>query len=446
LTQRAAKTAARPGAAREGYPARRVAALLLSEVLDKRRALDEVLSAFEPLTKLDARDRSFVRALTSAALRRLGVIDALLDRLIEKPIPAAAATARHALRLGVAQLLFMRVPAHAAVNASVRLAAEDKKAAHYKGLTNAVLRRVEREGAALLDDLDSERAALPAWLWQDWTATYGEAATRAIVRAQTIDEPPLDLSLKDPSAVSHWAEALEAQTLPFGTLRRALADPSSLPGFEDGAWWVQDAAAAIPVRLLGDVADRVVLDLCAAPGGKTAQLAAAGAQVVAVDRSAKRLERVGENLARLGLSAASVAADAVTWRPPKPVSRILLDAPCSATGTLRRHPDVAWLKTPKDVAKLAQLQDRLLDAAREMLQPGGTVVYCTCSLQAAEGPERVAAALQRHADLRLDPVRPEEVPGLTEAISADGTLRILPSQWSDLGGLDGFFAARLTRV
>jgi 16S rRNA (cytosine967-C5)-methyltransferase len=224
----------------------------------------------------------------------------------------------------------------------------------------------------------------------------------------------------------------------------------ALPGYADGAWWVQDAAAALPARLLGDVADRRVIDLCAAPGGKTAQLAAAGATVTAVDRSEPRLRRLAGNLARLRLEATTVAADAAEWRPDKPADAVLVDAPCSATGTIRRHPDVPWLKRPADLAKLTALQDRLLRAAIEMTAPGGCIVYCTCSLEPAEGPARIAALIESGAPVEPIPIRPEEIGseigGLSELVTPTGELRTLPCHLPELGGLDGFYAARLRRL
>jgi 16S rRNA (cytosine967-C5)-methyltransferase len=251
-------------------------------------------------------------------------------------------------------------------------------------------------------------------------------------------DPPLDLTPRD--------AACPGEPLPTGTRRLAeTTSVESLPGFADGAFWVQDAAAALPARLLAPAPGETVLDLCAAPGGKTANLALAGARVIAVDRSAKRLQQVDENLQRLRLAAETITADATTWRPPAPANRILLDAPCTATGTLRRHPDVARLRRPEDLPRLTALQDRLLDAAAAMLAPEGLLVYCTCSLQPEEGPDRVAALLARTPGLVRVPVRAEELDGRAELIDANGDLRTLPSHWPELGGLDGFYAARLRK-
>jgi 16S rRNA (cytosine967-C5)-methyltransferase len=275
-------------------------------------------------------------------------------------------------------------------------------------------------------------------------AAYGEATTRAIT-ARHLVEPPLDLTVKRDA--ESWAERIGAGLLPTGSLRlpgsHSVAD---LPGYAEGAWWVQDAAAALPARLLGDVAGRLVVDLCAAPGGKTAQLCAAGARVTAVDRSRSRIGIVRDNLERLHLAAELVVADAERWRPAAPVERILLDAPCTSTGTVRRHPDIPYVKRPDDVARCVALQDRLLDAARAMLAPGGTLVYCTCSLEPEEGPERIAALLARAPEIERRPIAPAELSGLEQLLTQGGDLRTLPSHMAEAGGLDGFYAARLVRT
>ncbi|WP_142850510.1 16S rRNA (cytosine(967)-C(5))-methyltransferase RsmB [Telmatospirillum sp. J64-1] len=422
---------------------RLVALDLVAAVLRRRRPFDE---AFEQHPKLDAlseRDRGFVRLTVTTVLRRLGQIDALIDHCLERPLPHKAVMVRDVLRLGVAQMIFMGTPAHAAVDTTVDLAKAQKLTAH-KAMVNAVMRRLDREGRALAEAQDAARLNTPSWLWESWCRTYSEETSRAIAEAQVL-EAPLDITVKADPAL--WAERLEAEILPTGSLRRRQGGfVPALPGFDEGAWWVQDAAAALPARLLGPVAGKRVADLCAAPGGKTAQLAAAGGIVTAVDRSAKRLERVTANLARLGLSAEMIAADAATWRPDQPFDAILLDAPCSATGTIRRNPDVAHIKTAQDVAKLAQTQAALLRASFEQLRPGGVLVYCVCSMQPEEGVERIAALLAEGAPLRRLPIRPEEVGGLAEILTPDGELRSLPCHLADQGGMDAFFAARLERL
>ena len=418
--------------------ARSVALELLDAVLRGKRALDEALADHAGLAALERRDRAFARLLVATVLRRLGQIDDVIGRCLERPLSRRAARTRGILRLGVAQLLFIETPAHAAVDTAVALAGGP-----HKKLVNAVLRRISRDGAAWRDGQDAARLNTPDWLWDSWVAAYGETTTRAIAAAH-LREPPLDITAK--GDVGDLAKILDAEILPTGSLRRAsVGAVAELPGFADGDWWVQDAAAALPARLLGDVRGRTVIELCAAPGGKTAQLAADGARVTAIDRSKARLARLRENLHRLGLDARVVAADACDWRPEAPAEAVLLDAPCSATGTIRRHPDVARLKTPDDVARLAALQDRLLDAALDMLAPGGVLVYASCSLQPEEGPERIAALLARRADIHRVPVLASELDGAGELISTDGDLRTLPCHWADRGGMDGFFAARLKR-
>ncbi len=424
---------------RSGGPtARAVAQAALIAVLDKGAGgLEDVLQAMPDWARLESRDRAFARLLAATVLRRRGEIDVVISRCLQQPLPAREGQTRAALRLGVAQLLHLGTPPHAAVADTVSLAAD-----HLRKLANAVLRRVDRERAPLTAGLDAVRLSLPDWLWKSWASAWGETATRAMAEA-LLGEPPLDFSAaKDPAG---WAEALQATLLPTGTLRRwGGGDVAGLNGYDTGAWWVQDLAAALPARLLGPVAGKTVLDLCAAPGGKTAQLASAGAQVTALDRSEPRMARLRANMRRLGLRAVqTVVADAGDWLPPQPVDAVLLDAPCSATGTLRRHPEIRWTKQPGDLANLIALQDRLLRQAVRMLKPDGVLVYCTCSLQPEEGEQRIAALLADYPGLMLDPVQREEVGGLPEIISPKGELRCLPHHLPELGGLDGFYAARL---
>ena len=425
--------------------ARSVALELIDAVLRRKQALDEALAGHAGLAALEPRDRAFARLIVATVLRRLPQLDALIGQCLDKELPKGATAVEDLLRLGAAQLLFIGTAAHAAVDETVALVAATGHR-KLKGLVNAVLRRLAREGGAWVAEQDAARLNTPDWLWRGWSAAYGEATARAIAEAH-LREPPLDITVRgDRKTSATWAARLDAEILPTGSLRRAAGgDVTALPGFDEGAWWVQDAAAALPVRLLGDVAGKRVADLCAAPGGKTAQLAAAGAKVIAVDRSAPRLARLEANLARLDLAADCVVADAVTWRPSAPFDAILLDAPCSATGTARRHPDILRLKSPKDVAKLARLQDRLLAAAADMLAPGGRLVYCTCSLQAEEGPDRIAAFLEGNAPFARAPMRPGEIAGADDSITPSGDLRTTPAAWPDRGGLDGFYAARLMR-
>ncbi|MFC7333810.1 16S rRNA (cytosine(967)-C(5))-methyltransferase RsmB [Rhodocista pekingensis] len=437
----------------DGEPlAARAAALdLIQATLRRNVPFDDALEAHRGVRALEPRDRGFVRLLCATVFRRLGQLDALILGALAKPGQPVKGPVQDILRLGAAQLLFLGTPAHAAVDTSVELAVA-RGQTPYKGLVNAVLRRLSREGAGLLAAQDAGRLNTPDWLWLAWRQAYGTGATRAIVEAH-LAEPPLDITVRADADL--WAERLGAERagaervkverLPGGSLRLPAGGPvTELPGFAEGAWWVQDAAAAIPARLFGDVAGLEVLDLCAAPGGKTAQLAAAGARVTAVDRSEKRLERLRENLARLGLEVDTVAADAAAWSPDAPVDAVLLDAPCSATGTIRRHPDVQRLKTEEDVAKLARVQARLLIRAADMLKPGGLLVYATCSLQPEEGERQIETLLARRPDLTRVPVDPAELGGLTGAVTAAGDVRTTPGLIP--GGMDGFFAARLRRT
>lgn len=422
-----------------GLAARSVALDLVMGVLRRARPLDDERPE---LATLDARDRGFARSIAAATLRRLGQIDALIASCVERPIPPRDALAHDVLRIAIAQLLFVGVAAHAAVSSAVALVRERGKP-RYAGLVNAVLRRLSAEGTAMAAAQDALRINVPDWLWRSWSDAYGEPVARAIAAAH-LREAPLDLSAKtDPEA---WARRLKAALLPNGTLRCPADGPvTGLAGFAEGGWWVQDAAARLPSLLLGDVRDRPVVDLCAAPGGKTMQLAAAGARVTAVDISDNRLKRVRENLDRVGLAAELVAADASEWRPKAPAGLVLLDAPCAATGTIRRHPDLPHLKKPEDVARLTRAQDRLLANAAAMLAPGGVMVYAVCSLQPEEGPARIDALLAASPALRRQPVGADEVAGLAEALTREGDLRTLPCHWQDSGGMDGFYVARLVR-
>ena len=418
----------------------RIAALeILDAVLRQKHPLDQAFDHSVVVAALPVRERAFARNLIALTLRRLGQIDALISGCLDRPLGRKAGRAEMILRIGVCQLMFMDTADHAAISTAVDLA-QQLGQGPYKKLINAVLRRLQRDGGKRLDKHDAARLNTPDWLWSSWIAAYGEDAARQIAAAH-LCEPRLDLSCRrDPEG---WAEKLGGVLLPWGTVRlEPGGNVRDLAGFDEGAWWVQDAAARLAVTLLGDVHGKNVIDLCAAPGGKTLYLASAGAKVTAVDRSQKRLGRVHENLQRLDLEASVIAADALDWKPEKPADLIVLDAPCSATGTLRRHPDVAYLKTPDDVSKLADLQSRLLDAATGMLADNGTILFCTCSLQDEEGPAQIEQFLGRHRDFRLDPVAGAEI---FVDDNPSGMFRSLPSDMAAEGGRDGFFAARLAR-
>lgn len=420
----------------QGLPARKAAQSILSNVLRKRRPLDAALAA---AAGLEARDAGFARAIASETLRRLGQLEALISAFVPKP-PARnrAGPVPEILLAGACELLFLDVPAHAAVDGANRLAQADKQAVHFKPLINAVLRRVSREGKEVIAAQDAAVLNTPDWLFARWGEAYGEDTARAIAAAHQ-GVPPLDLVSK--------GGAIEGAENLFGDVWR-FAEPQrvdALCGYDDGLWWVQDAAASLPPRLFGAVRGRTVIDLCAAPGGKTAQLATAGAHVIAVEREAARLDQLKENLARLKLEADTVVGDARDWRPEEQAPFVLLDAPCSATGTIRRHPELPWIKSASDVTLCAQLAGELLDAAADMVAPGGLLVFATCSLEREEGSEQVEGFLARHGDFARAPLTAAELFGQSTWIDAQGDLRTLPCYLPGQGGLDGFYAARLRK-
>lgn len=428
----------RDEAADIGVEARLAAGVLLNAALEGRGGLDAAQS-FREVAALPGPDRAFARAVAMAALRRLGEIDQILDRKLQKAPPLAVRTI---LRVALAQILVLETPAFAAVSTAVKLAERDTKTRPYKNLVNAVLRGISREGPGLT----TAESNLPEWLSARWRATYGEPTLVGLALAAR-EEPATDLSLKPGVDAAAVAEAVEGELLPGGSVRTGRrGDVASWPGFEDGVWWVQDAAAATPARLLAPKAGETVVDFCAAPGGKTLQLAAAGAEVVALDRSATRLKRLTANLERTGLAAEVVATPAEEWDDPRTFDAVLLDAPCTATGTFRRNPEVLRATKPADVAKLADVQHRLLDAAAERVKPGGRLVYCVCSMEREEGETQVIAFLRRNPAFRTSPAVPAEVGAPEEALTPEGWLRILPSMWAERGGVDGFFIARLDRV
>jgi 16S rRNA (cytosine967-C5)-methyltransferase len=419
-----------------GLPARKAALSLLSAVLRKRRPLDALL---DTLKNLPPRDAGFARALASGALRHFGELDTTIRHFVPKPLPThKAGLAMEILLLGAAELLILKGPAHAAVDGANNLAAADSKAVHFKPLINAVLRRIAKEGDAVRSGRDATRLNTPDWMWGRWHAQYGADLTRAIAVAHGA-EAPLDITLKNSDSVFPESAAL------FGASRRLPAGRvEELPGFASGDWWVQDFAATLPVLLLGDVKGRKVIDLCAAPGGKTMQLAAAGADVMAVESDPARLLRLKENLARTGLSATLVEQDARDFKDSAPL--VLIDAPCTASGTIRRHPDLPWIKEPGDVLARAPLAYEILESGAAMLEPGGLLVFAVCSLEREEGEEQIAAFLYAHPEFARVPVTAEEIFGHSEWISPEGDLRTLPCHLPLQGGMDGFYAARLKRL
>ena len=422
---------------------RRVAAEILRSVLSEKRTLDGALATHGGFPRLERRDRAFVRHLVTTTLRRLGQIDDAIGRFLNRPLPGKADDAAIILRLAACQLLFLGTPPHAAVSTALELM-ETERLSGFKGVVNAVLRRIASDVSGILSDQDPERLNMPDWLWDSLIAAYGENSCRRIARAHA-QEPPLDVSVRADAAA--WAEKLGGVLLPTGSVRLSAEGPvPELPGFADGAWWVQDAAAALPVRMLGSVADQHVVDLCAAPGGKTAQLLASGARVTALDRSEGRLRLVRENLDRLGMDAELVVADATRWRPPESADALLIDAPCSATGTIRRNPDISWIRDPKLVERTVKTQKALLAQAARIVKPGGRIVFSTCSLLPEEGPAIVADALARGVLKSLPlPEIAEIEPYLQRDAGSVDCLRTFPWMLDGAGGMDGFYAALLQR-
>jgi 16S rRNA (cytosine967-C5)-methyltransferase len=432
-----------------GLGPRRLAWMAVTETMKRHVPLDDVMEELSVKESLSPRDEALARAIAIVTFRRLGTLGrALKERLNREPKDERLL---HLLATGAAQILFLDVPDHAAVDSAVRLAQEDAKLNHAGGFINAVLRRVARERDMILSGQDSSEQDswldTPTWLEERWIAQYGEELATKIAEAHR-SMASVDISVKEDAEA--WADRLGGVLLPTGSIRLvARTAIRDLPGFEEGAWWVQDAAAALPARLLHAKPGERIADLCAAPGGKTAQLAAAGADVLAVDRSPRRLKRLEENLARLHLAAETRATDAEKL-DEAPFDAILLDAPCSATGTIRRHPDVAWTKSEEDIRKLSGLQTRLLDKAASLLKPGGRLVYCTCSLEAEEGERQASDFLARHPEFTRQPITAEEIGGLDQCLTPDGDLRTLPchlvSDEHERSGLDGFFVARFVKA
>lgn len=404
---------------------------------------------FLPLTATDladGRDRALANRLITTALRRHGQIDAIIADLLEKGLPARSGSFEAVLRLSLAQLVFLPdIGAHSALFLAVEAIKRDAKARHLAGLMNAVLRRAQANSARY--GLMDETLLIPQAFRNDWAASYGPEAVERFAQA-LIDGAPLDLTLKedDPALI----EALRAEAVLGNTVRLESRDRpvEALPGYDDGRWWVQDAASAIPARLLSLPLGASVLDLCAAPGGKTAQLLSAGYRVTALDSDGARLDRLRQNMARLGYDPAIVETDAATFDPTNPFNGILLDAPCSATGTFRRHPEVLWSRSAADIAGRVRLQQALLSNAFRCLAPGGTLIYCVCSLEADEGEHQAEWALHALPGLEANPIAHAELPGLEQAVTPKGYVRTHPAMTPGSGnlGMDGFFVARFKRT
>lgn len=424
MNQRQPKRVQNPDA--PGVPARRAALQLLDAVLRRGLALEQVLD--NAARGLAPNDRGLAHAIAAETLRRLPDLDAMIDSATRTRLPDDA-KARFALRIALVQALSLGTPGHAAISTVLPLVDGGPRK-----LVHGVFGTLIRQGVTL-----PEPPTLPDAVALRWHAAWGDQMIEDAERAIAVP-PPIDLTLRDSEA----APDLAGTSLFPAHLR--LEERNAIPtleGFAEGGWWVQDIAASLPARLIGKGAGKV-LDLCAAPGGKTLQLAAAGWDVTAVDVSESRLARLSENLERTGLAAEIVAADLLTWQPAAPADAVLLDAPCSATGIFRRHPDVLHRVRPSLIGEMAELQWKLFDRASQWVKPGGVLVYATCSLEPREGEEQLKRFLAKHGDYAIDPVRADEVPAGI-APNADGTLRLLPGMLADAGGLDGFFIARLRR-
>lgn len=434
-----------------GLAARRAATRLLAAVVEAKTSLDGLTdhdNGHPQFRALDMRDRALVRAILTTALRFRRTIEALIAARLERPLPGNAHTLSHVLHVAAAQMLFLDVPDSAAVDLAVTQAKSDPRTARFAALVNGVLREIARRKERALPAALGATTEAPDWFAERLNSAYGEAHATAILTAHRI-EAPVDLTVKsDPAG---WAEKLGGIVLPTGGVRLAkLEGPIvALPGFEDGEWWVQDAAASIPAQLFGDIKGLRVADLCAAPGGKTAQLAHAGANVTALELSANRAKRLASNLDRLRLKADIVVSDLMAYEPSELFDAVLLDAPCSSTGTVRRHPDVPWTKGPQDVAKLAEVQARMLRRAVTLVKPGGVVIFSNCSLDPLEGEDLYRDLLAEAADLVVDPIKPGEFPPVDPFLTPEGTVRTTPAGLDmgspALSGLDGFFAARLRK-
>jgi len=434
------------GSSGDGLAARRAALRALEKILGQKKMLDTVLAEEKYFADLPVRDRPFVRMMVSTVLRRKGQLDDLIARALNKEAPRPE-TLKFILYLGTAQILFMDVANHAAVDTSVSLTGEAGMESK-KGFINAVLRRMTSEGNHWLQSQDAAALNIPSWLYQQWIASYGVVRAKDIANA-LLQQAPLDITVKKSLDAEKIRVDLAARKLATGSLRREEGGMvEDLPGFDAGDWWIQDASSALPVKLMGDLSGKTVLDMCAAPGGKTMQLADAGAKVIALDRNANRMKDLRANVARMKFegSVECVIEDGAEWKPRQSFTHILLDAPCTATGTARRHPDLLFLKTEKDQNALIATQERLLNNAAKILEPGGMLVYCTCSLQKAEGEEQVDKFLQSHPDFKRAPVRREEFGGMDGFVSSEGDVRVLPYLLKDEGGMDGFFISRLQKA
>ncbi len=433
-----------------GLETRLVATLLLTRVMDDARNLDALCDRQHGLSqflKLDTRDQGLARAITVTALRKHNQIEAVLKQLMDRAPPKRARFLIHSLHVAASQILFLDAPDSAAVDLAVTAIGDDERTSRFRGMSNAVLRRMVREKESVLQKTNTT-SSLPRWMEKTLRKDYGKDKAENVSKLTSL-EPMVDLTVK--SDPHYWADKLGGFVLPTGSVRLTNTNAiNRLEGYDSGDWWVQDAAATLPAQLITIDKPAKVLELCAAPGGKTAQLAHAGYTVTAVDISKPRLDRLQQNLDRLNLNAKLIEADIMTFNPDEKFDAILLDAPCSSTGTIRRHPDVLWTRSTEEITTLAKLQFALIEKSKNFLKSGGIFVFSNCSMLKEEGENLLAKAIKQFDDLKIDPIKSEEVNGLEECINGQGALRTLPFHLSNqenpaFGGLDGFFACRFIK-
>ncbi len=421
---------------------------MLGRIVNEKLNLDGLLDPGQGnahFLKLSPQDRGLVRAILVTALRHRRAIEVLLGKMMDRKPPKGLQFFSDTLHIAAVQILFLDLPDRAAVDLAVTAIGNDRRSGRYRGLANAVLRRLSREKDELLKE--ASISPFPDWFEQRLRRDYGREKVAEIAQRVML-EPFVDITVK--SNAEAWASKLGGKVISPSTVRLIeKASIESLEGYETGEWWVQDAAAALPAKLIPEGPNLRVLDLCAAPGGKTAQLANAGHTVTALDASENRLKRLKANLDRLKLSAEIVCADMMEWEPTQQFDAVLLDSPCSSTGTIRRHPDIMWTKSDKDVSDLARLQFDMLNRARIFVKPGGTLVFSNCSIFKEEGESLLAKALKTFEDFDLSPIDADELPHLDGVINGQGALRTLPlhlpAEPAEHGGLDGFFTCRLVK-
>lgn len=428
--------------AKAGLSARIAALNLLNGVLSDQRPMSEMTDAgSDILKKLSGSERARAQSLTLSTLRHLEPIDMLLDYYLKKEPPLRV---RNILRLCATELLVDGISPHAAIDTAVSITKLGRKTVHIAGLVNAVARKLDGEGRTHWQEHPTQE--LPYYLRSIMLNDHGEKIV-ALIEEAHVRSVPLDITVKRTKDMAELSDLLEAEVIGDKVLRiQKAGQVSALAGFEEGAWWVQDFAASLPMKCFTGIEGKKVLDLCAAPGGKTLQLTAAGGDVTAMDLSKHRLVRVHDNLTRTGMVAKVVTADVLTWKPGVEYDAILLDAPCTATGTIRRHPDLPHLKDKAAIESLVILQKQMLEQAFQWLKPGGQMIYSTCSLLKCEGEEQIAEFLAQNKQAAIEPIDADALGVPRDWLTSEGCLRTLPSYWPEKGGMDGFFIAKLVKT